>query len=420
MKLSVDLNADLGEGSGHDAELFDLISSANIATGFHAGDSDTMHAAISAANNQRVAVGAHPSFFDRENFGRKELTVPAEEVFDAVAYQLGIFQAIAAALDVQPNHVKPHGALYNMAVRDANLADAIARAVESIDPKLILFAPDKSELARAGEAHGLQIAHEIFADRNYLNDGWLVPRTRPDALLHDPKEAAERVLRMLREGKVRSIEGQDVEVRGETICVHGDTPGAVEFARELRIRLEREGVKISAPKRAAGAGAPSRRNRPEAVASPAFRHLAHLPSFRDNPIVFFTVCTFQRRKILASAKCEEILREIWQRSAEHDRWWVGSYVLMPDHVHFFARPASDARPKAEWVGMWKSASSRRIAATLAIEAPIWQPDYFDRYLRSSESYSDKWEYVEQNPVRAGLVGRVEDWPYHGIINDLMF
>ena len=188
MKLSVDLNADLGEGSGHDAELFDLISSANIATGFHAGDSDTMHAAISAAKKQRVAVGAHPSFFDRENFGRKELTMPAEEVFDAVAYQLGIFQAIASALDVQPNHVKPHGALYNMAVRDANLADAIARAVESIDPKLILFAPDKSELARAGEAHGLQIAREIFADRNYLNDGWLVPRTRPDALLHDPRK----------------------------------------------------------------------------------------------------------------------------------------------------------------------------------------------------------------------------------------
>jgi UPF0271 protein len=247
MKLCVDLNADLGEGSGHDAELFKLISSANIATGFHAGDSDTMHAAISAAKKHEVAVGAHPSFFDRENFGRKELTIADEEVFEAVAYQLGIFQAIASALDVRPNHVKPHGALYNMAVRHGKLADAIARAIESIDPKLILFAPDKSELARAGETHGLQIAREIFADRNYLNDGWLVPRTRPDALLHDPKEAAERVLRMLREGKVRSVEGRDVAVRGESICVHGDTPGAVEFARELRSRLEREGVRIRAP-----------------------------------------------------------------------------------------------------------------------------------------------------------------------------
>ena len=249
MKLSVDLNADLGEGSGHDAELFELISSANIATGFHAGDSDTMHAAISAAMQHGVAVGAHPSFFDRENFGRKELKVPNEEVFDAVAYQLGIFQAIASALGVRPNHVKPHGALYNMAVRDEKLADAIARGIESVDPKLILFAPDNTELARAGETHGVQIAREIFADRNYLNDGCLVPRTRPDALLRDPKEAAERVLRMLREGKVRSVEGRDVDVRGETICVHGDTPGAVEFARELRTQLEREGVGISAPQR---------------------------------------------------------------------------------------------------------------------------------------------------------------------------
>ena len=248
MKLSVDLNADLGEGSRHDVKLFELISSANIATGFHAGDSDTMHAAISAAKEHGVAVGAHPSFFDRENFGRKELKVTNEEVFDAVAYQLGVFQAIASALDVQPNHVKPHGALYNMAVRDAKLADAIARAIASVDPQLILFAPDKSELARAGEGHGLQIAREIFADRNYLSDGWLVPRTRPDALLHDPKEAAQRVLRMLREGKVRSVEGSDVAVRGETICVHGDTPGAVEFARELRMQLEREGVTISAPR----------------------------------------------------------------------------------------------------------------------------------------------------------------------------
>ena len=247
MNLSVDINADLGEGAGHDAELFEFISSANIATGFHAGDSDTMHAAVCGAKEHGVAVGAHPSFFDRENFGRKELKVSNEEVFDAVAYQLGIFQAIASAVGVRPNHVKPHGALYNMAVRDEELADAIARAIESVDPKLILFAPDKSELARAGEAHGLQIAREVFADRNYLNDGWLVPRTRPDALLRDPKKAAQRVLRMLREGKVCSVEGRDVDVRGETICVHGDTPGAVEFASELRTQLEREGVRIRAP-----------------------------------------------------------------------------------------------------------------------------------------------------------------------------
>ena len=145
--------------------------------------------------------------------------------------------------------MKPHGALYNMAVRDQEMAEAIAHAILTVDSALILFAPANSAMERAGEKARLQVAREIFADRNYLNDGWLVPRTRPDALLRDPKEAAERVLRMLREGKVRSVEGRDVEVRGETICVHGDTPGAVEFARELRSRLEHDGVRISAPQR---------------------------------------------------------------------------------------------------------------------------------------------------------------------------
>jgi len=245
--LQVDINADLGEGSGHDTELFELISSANIATGFHAGDPMSIFDSIRAAKEKGVAVGAHPSFADRENFGRKEIVIPVPELFAQLVYQIGAFQSLAIAAGIRPNHVKPHGALYNMAVRERKLADVIAGAIKSVDQKLILFAPDNSELARAGEAHGLQIAREIFADRNYLNDGWLVPRTRPDALLQDPKEAAQRVLRMLREGKVRSVEGRDVDVRGETICVHGDTPGAVEFARELRTQLEREGVKISAP-----------------------------------------------------------------------------------------------------------------------------------------------------------------------------
>jgi UPF0271 protein len=251
MKLHVDLNADLGEGAGHDEELFELITSANIATGFHAGDADTMRAAISSATARGVAVGAHPSLFDRENFGRKELPVAFDEVFEAVKYQLGVFQAIAEAVDVRPNHVKPHGALYNMAVRDENLANAIARATKDVDPKLILFAPHNSALARAGEAHGLQIAREVFADRNYLANGSLVPRTRPDALLHDPEEAATRVLRMLREGKVRSVDRVDVDLRAETICVHGDNPVAVEFARTLRAALEKEGVGIRPPKRTA-------------------------------------------------------------------------------------------------------------------------------------------------------------------------
>jgi 5-oxoprolinase (ATP-hydrolysing) subunit A len=248
MKLSVDLNADLGEGSGYDTELFELISSANIATGFHAGDPASIFDSICAAKEKGVTVGAHPSFADRENFGRKEIAVPIPELFAQLVYQIGAFQSLALAAGVRPNHVKPHGALYNMAVREEKMAEAIVRATVAVDPSLILFAPANSAMERAGRKAGLEIAREIFADRNYLNDGWLVPRRRPDALLHDPKQGAERVLRMLREGKVRSVEGRDVEVRGETICVHGDTPGAVEFARELRMQLEREGVRISAPK----------------------------------------------------------------------------------------------------------------------------------------------------------------------------
>jgi len=248
MKLIVDLNADLGEGAGHDDELLELVTSASIACGFHAGDADTIHRSIETAREHAVAVGAHPSLFDRENFGRKELPVTPDEVFDAVTYQLGVFQAIAEGAGVRPNHVKPHGALYNMAARDEKIAGAIARAIAAADSSLILFAPDKSALARAGEVHGVKIAREVFADRNYLSDGALVPRSRPDALLHDPSEAAARVLRMLGEGKVRSVDGKDVDVRAETICVHGDTPGAVEFARALRSQLENEGVTVAVPR----------------------------------------------------------------------------------------------------------------------------------------------------------------------------
>jgi UPF0271 protein len=246
--MIVDLNADLGEGAGHDDELLALVTSANIACGFHAGDADTIRQSIEAARARNVAVGAHPGLFDRENFGRKELSVKPDEIFDAVVYQLGIFQAIAEAAGVRPNHVKPHGALYNMAVRDEQLADAIARATASVEKKLILLAPQNTALSRAGEKYGLQIAHEVFADRNYLSNGQLVSRSRPDALLHDPAEAAPRVLRMLREGKVRSVDGVDVHVRVETICLHGDNPEAVEFARALRARLEKEGVTVRAPK----------------------------------------------------------------------------------------------------------------------------------------------------------------------------
>ncbi len=245
MNLRVDLNADLGEGAGHDRELLELVTSASIACGFHAGDATTIRDTILAARGRNVAVGAHPSLFDRANFGRTEFPVTPDEVFDLVVFQVGAFSALAAAANVRPSHVKPHGALYNMAVRDAALSDAIARAIVATDRTLLLFASGGSELARAGEANGLRIAREVFADRNYLANGSLVSRTRPDALLHDPEQAATRVLRMLSEGVVRSIDGPDVPVRADTICVHGDTPEAVAFARALRAKLCQAGIEIA-------------------------------------------------------------------------------------------------------------------------------------------------------------------------------
>lgn len=247
MNMQIDLNADLGEGAGHDDELLLLVSSASIACGFHAGDPVSILASIHAARDRGVAVGAHPSFADRENFGRKEVELPPGEVFAIVAYQLGAFHALATAAGARVNHVKAHGALYNMAVRDERLAEAIARAVLTIDSSMLFFAPGKSIFERAAQSANLRVVREVFADRNYLADGSLVPRTRPDALLHDPEVAALRVIRMLREGAVRSVDGTDVEVQAETICVHGDTPGAVDFARALRSRLEAGGVFITAP-----------------------------------------------------------------------------------------------------------------------------------------------------------------------------
>ena len=248
MKLSIDLNADLGEGAPGERELLELVSSASIACGFHAGDPAMMSASIITARDAGVAVGAHPSLADRENFGRQELPVTPDEVFALVAYQVGAFNGLARSFGVRPNHVKPHGALYNMAVRDAPLADAIVRAVFAIDPSLTLFAPNDSALAQASGRIGLRVTNEVFADRNYMPDGTLVHRSRPDALLHDPEAAVERVLRMLQENRVRAIDGSDVAIKAETICIHGDNPESVAFARELRAKLLRAGIAIAAPR----------------------------------------------------------------------------------------------------------------------------------------------------------------------------
>ena len=247
MNLSLDLNADLGEGAEHDAELLGLVTSASIACGFHAGDSAMMRTSLEAARDANVAVGAHPGFNDREHFGRRELPLNDEEIFALVADQVRAFDVLAKSLSMQPQHVKPHGALYNMAARDEAIADAIVRAVVAVDSRLMLFAPCASALSRAAQNHGLRVACEVFADRNYLADGSLVPRSRPDALLHDPGEGAQRVFRMLSEGVVRSVEGTDVHVRADTVCIHGDSPDAVEFAQNLRLRLSQSGVVIAAP-----------------------------------------------------------------------------------------------------------------------------------------------------------------------------
>ena len=249
MREVVDLNSDLGEGAEHDEEILKFVTSANIACGFHAGDPASVFDSIRMAKEHGVAVGAHPSLADRENFGRTEIETSASDVFALVAYQIGAFKALCAAAGTEMRHVKAHGALYNMATRNLALAQAIAQAVLAVDTRLIVFVPPRTALEIAAVELELQTAREVFADRNYMPDGSLVPRTRPDALLHDPIEAAERVVRMLREGVVRAIDGSDVTIEVETICVHGDTPEALGFVRELRQRLESEGVMIAPPVR---------------------------------------------------------------------------------------------------------------------------------------------------------------------------
>ena len=246
MNLVIDLNSDLGEGAGHDNEILDLVSSANIACGFHAGDASSMFATTQAALERGVSLGAHPSFPDRENFGRTEMTLPPAEVYSIVAYQIGAFYALARAAGGRMNHVKAHGALYNMAARDRSLADVIANAVFALDPNLILFAPAGSQLDLAALELGLQTASEVFADRNYIPDGSLVSRSDSRAFVHDPVEAADRIIRILSEGKVRAVDGTDVDISAATICVHGDNPQAVEFVRKLRERLELEEIMIAA------------------------------------------------------------------------------------------------------------------------------------------------------------------------------
>jgi UPF0271 protein len=242
----IDLNCDLGEGGRHDAELMPLITSTNVACGIHAGDVDTMREVVNLARHFGVAIGAHPSLNDRANFGRKEMKVTYREAHLYVLTQTKLLQIIAKQCGVKVGHVKPHGALYNMAARDSELADAIACAVREVDPSLILYGLAGSCLLEAGKVHGLQVASEVFADRTYQPDRSLTPRTQPDAIITDEETAVMQVLRMVREGMVRTIDGSDVSIQADTVCVHGDGANPVEFALKLNVKLKAEGFWLKA------------------------------------------------------------------------------------------------------------------------------------------------------------------------------
>jgi UPF0271 protein len=249
---AVDLNADVGEGrlgvSKHEPiqALMSSITSANVACGFHAGDPGIMRATVALAIEHGVAVGAHPGFPDLEGFGRRELEVAPGDVEDFVVYQVGALAAIAAAQGVRLQHVKPHGALFNMAARDTALADAVARATKTIDPALILFGLPNSELVTAGRRAGLRTAAEGFADRAYRPDGTLVPRQQAGAVIDDPDTVVRRAVQMVRDGSVEAIDRTIVPVAIDTLCVHGDTPGAAVLAARVRAGLEAASIEVRA------------------------------------------------------------------------------------------------------------------------------------------------------------------------------
>ena len=248
----IDLNCDLGESfgawrMGEDAALLELVSSANIACGFHAGDPLIMRQTVRLAAARGVAIGAHVSLPDLQGFGRREMRVSADEAGAMTLYQLGALHAFVRAAGTRLAHVKPHGALYNMAARDRALADAIARAVRAFDPRLILFGLAGSALIDAGKAIGLPVAAEAFADRRYGADGSLQPRGEAGAVIDDAQAATEQALGIARDGVVATADGRRVNLHADTLCLHGDGVHAVQLARQLRAALEQAGVRIAAP-----------------------------------------------------------------------------------------------------------------------------------------------------------------------------
>ncbi|MDB5246480.1 MAG: LamB/YcsF family protein [Segetibacter sp.] len=245
--ISCDLNCDMGEGIGNDETIMPFITSANIACGYHAGDETTMRTTVMLAKNAGVAVGAHPSFLDRENFGRTEMNdMRPKQVYHLVTEQLKIMRHVAAYCNAPLHHVKPHGALYNMAAKDATLAVAIAHAVYDFDKSLVLFGLSGSYSISEAKAMGIKTASEVFADRSYQDDGSLTPRTKPNALIEDEAQSIRQVIQMIKQGTVTSTSGKDVPIIAETICLHSDGKNAAAFARAIYSKLKSENITIKA------------------------------------------------------------------------------------------------------------------------------------------------------------------------------
>ncbi len=248
-KRRIDLNCDIGESfgpwvMGNDEAILPYVSSVNIACGFHAGDPTTMMQTLALVAPHNLQIGAHPGFHDRQGFGRREIQMSPREVYNSMVYQIGALLGCATACGLSLHHVKPHGALYNMAAKDALLADAIATAVYDVDPSLALYGLSGSEITRAGHEKGLQVYHEVFADRTYRQDGTLTPRGDSSALISDDKQAIEQVLRMVEKGNVLSVDGTSVPIVADTICLHGDNSKAVIFAKLIVDVLHDHNIEI--------------------------------------------------------------------------------------------------------------------------------------------------------------------------------
>ena len=249
--MRINLNADLGEGfgpwqMGDDAAMLEIVASANIACGGHAGDPDVMRRTVRLAKEHGVSIGAHPSYPDLQGFGRRPMALSAGELESQIAFQIGALAGIAALEATRLTHVKPHGALNNLACVDRAVAETICRVIRAIDDALILLAPAASQLVMAGRAAGLKVVEEIFADRAYLPDGQLVPRARPDALIHGPAACLAHVLAMLEAGALIAVDGTHIATPIGSICVHGDNPDAVGVARHLRENLRTRGYRVLA------------------------------------------------------------------------------------------------------------------------------------------------------------------------------